>query len=298
MRRALRLSAAMLVALALPTGAKAQGFRRTVASTNGTTVTCVTWNKRDFTYRAAAEGSVRTPADTEFTAIDASFATWQAVADTCSDFKFIRGTRISQPAIGRGTESDNVVVFRETNCRDTAPPADPCQSDGSCANKFHCWDHSDGTIGLTTLTYSTRTGIALDADIELNASGFLFTTISSPPCDPGKEMPTCGAYDVQNTVTHEIGHAVGFDHVDEPTSTMAPTAPLGEISKRIIDVGTQEGFCRTYPSGQPPVPCDELAQLRRRIIARNTGTCAQAPGSLWVAPALLLLLRRRARTAP
>lgn len=273
--------------------AEAQSFRRTVAGTNGTTEICVTWNKRELIYHAGAEGSARTPADTEFTAIDSSFATWQAVSDGCSDFKFTQGTRMSKPSIGRGTEDANVVIFHEKNCRDVVPISDGCLSDGSCGNKYHCWDHSDGTIGLTTLTYSTRTGIALDADIELNAATFLFTTISAPPCESGKEAPTCAAYDVQNTATHEIGHMVGFDHVEEPASTMAPTAPVGEISKRIIDFGTQEGFCRTYPRGEPPVPCDELAQLRRRIIARNTGTCAAAPVGRWGALAALLFVRRR-----
>ncbi len=270
---------------------------------------CVTWNKREFTYVVDSAGSSRTPGDSEFFAVDAAFASWQAVSDTCSDFHFVQGVRQPNVQIGRGTEASNVIVFREESCRTAAPPADPCQSDGSCANRFHCWDHSDFTIALTTTTFSTKTGAIYDADIELNAAPhvdnarFLFTTISSPPCTPGPEAVTCVATDIQNTLTHEIGHAVGFDHVENPGATMEATAPPGETQKRIIDLGLSEGFCKTYPKGLPPVPCDELAQLRRKIIATNAGTpgfsaigCGAVPDPVafwWLGLVVIGLSRRR-----
>ena len=290
------------LALVLATAgvAHAQDFQRTVAGSSGDTVLCVTWADRNFTYRVDQFGSAQTPGETEFTAIDAAFTTWEAVATNCSDFRFRRGQRIANPRVGKGTETDNVLTFRERDCRDVVQPTDPCLADGSCANTHACWDHNSATIGLTTVTYSTRTGVAVDADIEFNASGFLMTTISSPPCEVGRESVQCVAYDVQNTTTHEIGHAVGLDHVLGDTSTMAPTAPLGETAKRVIDVGTAQGFCLTYPRGQPPTPCDELAVQRSRIIARSTGSfgvsCvnAAAPG----VPLTLLvswLVVRRAR---
>lgn len=278
---------------------QAQAFRRQVATVTDESTLCVTWAERNFDYRVDQDGNAQTPGETEFTAVDAAFANWQAVSDTCSEFKFIRGTRMAGGRVGKGTETENLVIFRQTSCRDVVQPNDSCLADGSCGNARRCWDHSDGTIGLTTVTYSTRTGVAVDADIELNASGFLFTTISSPPCEVGREATTCVAYDVQSTLTHEIGHAVGLDHVDDPTSTMAPTAPVGETSKRVIDVGTASGFCQTYPRGQPPVPCDELAIQRSRIIASNTGTfgmsCVASTSAAGPLLALLWLLLRRRR---
>lgn len=279
--------------------AAAQDYRRTLAATNGTSVVCVTWNRRDYTYHVDSLGSARTPGTTEFDAVDAAFASWQALSDTCSDFRFIHGDPVTKPQVGKGSESQNVVVFRETAC----PSGDPCNADGTCANLYSCWEHSSNTIGLTTVTYSTRTGIAIDADVELNGSNFLFTTVSSPACIEGREASTCVAYDIQNTLTHEIGHVVGFDHVDTLSSTMAPTAPVGDLQKRIIDMGTGDGFCRTYPKGQPPLPCDDLAQLQRRIIARNTGTfgcnCANvAPEGPLLGLAALWWGRRRLRRTP
>ena len=299
------MKAAVVFALLGACAAWAQGFARTqVPGREDKGPLCVTWNKRELTYTVDSAGSSRTPGASEFFAIDAAFASWQAVSDTCSDFRFVRGERVAGAQIGRGTEASNVIVFREESCRTAAPVSDPCQADGSCANRYACWDHSDFTIALTTTTFSTKTGAIYDADIELNAAPhvdstrFLFTTISSPPCTPGPDAVTCVATDIQNTLTHEIGHAVGFDHVEIPGSTMEATAPPGETQKRIIDFGTSEGFCKTYPKGLPPVPCDELAQLRRRIIANGAGTpgcgcdASLGTGSLWLLG--LLLLRRRA----
>ncbi len=295
-----------VIALLGSTLAEAQPFIRTqVPGREGKGELCVTWNKREFTYIVDAAGSSRTPGESEFFAVDAAFASWQAVSDTCSDFKFVRGERQANVQIGRGTEANNVIVFREESCRTAAPQADPCQADGSCANRYKCWDHSDFTIALTTTTFSTKTGAIYDADIELNAAPhvdntrFLFTTISSPPCAPGPELVTCVATDIQNTLTHEIGHAVGFDHVENPGATMEATAPAGETQKRIIDVGLSEGFCKTYPKGLPPVPCDELAQLRRKIIANTHGTpgfgCTALPAdlALWALGLLVIGVSRR-----
>ena len=122
--------ATLLLGLLAAFGAQAQAFRRTVASATDKATLCVTWADRNFDYRVDQAGSARTPGETEFTAIDASFANWQAVSDTCSEFKFIRSQRIANGKVGRGTETENLVVFREANCRDVVPPSDTCLADG------------------------------------------------------------------------------------------------------------------------------------------------------------------------
>ena len=133
---------------------------------------------------------------------------------------------------------------------------------------------------------------------------FLFTTISSPVCDPDAQSSQCAATDIQNTLTHEIGHVIGLDHVEQSGSTMEPSAPLGETRKRILDPGTQAGFCHVYPAHQLTPPCDEVEALHQRIIAVNQGTPGLDPvgctaaGALpfgWAALVLGGLLRRRRR---
>jgi Matrixin len=272
------------------------GFVRTLANIKPapTTSVCVTWNKRDFIYRVDVAGSARTPGESEFVAIDDAFATWSAASANCSDLKFVKGDRILKPAVGKGSESERAITFRERLCRDVVPLKAPCLADGSCSGEYACWDISSSIIGLTTVTYSTRTGIAVDADIELNAASFLMTAVASPACPEGREVSSCVAYDVQNTLTHELGHALGFDHVDDPKSTMYASAPSGETAKRILDYGSQDGLCNTYPKGQPPLGCDEQAVLRRKVVARNSAcdaTNALDP-MLWLTVAALEWRRR------
>jgi uncharacterized protein (TIGR03382 family) len=274
---------------------EAQGYQRTVAGTSNGVTYCVTWADRNFSYEISRDGSVRTPGDSEFTALDAAFATWQSVSNSCSDFKFVRAARSTQTRVGKGTETENLLIFRERDCRDVISLSDPCYDDSSCGNRFNCWDHSSATIATTTVTFGSRSGTAVDADIEFNAAAFFMTAVAAPPCPLGAEAGSCVAYDIQNTATHEIGHAVGFDHVTDPTSTMTATAPQGETAKRVIDFGTSRGFCETYPNAKPPVPCDELAVRYGRIVARTTGNCASVDGGPWVGFGFLLawLSRRR-----
>jgi hypothetical protein len=300
----LALSALVLSA----TEAGAQDYQRTLLPGR---LSCLVWNARDYVYRLDSAGSLRTPGDTEFAAIEASFSAWRALSGSCSDFTFTRGPDISQPRVGyvQGSpDNENVLTFREEACEDVVPADDPCHEADDCANAYACWDHGPATIGLTTTTFSYRTAYILDADIELNASagdgkGFFFTTVDSPPCEEGSPSSDCVASDLQNTLTHEIGHVVGLDHVFErPGSTMEPTAPPGETHKRIIDVGSAAGFCSAYPRGLPPTQCGEPPELGRHFQAVGQGSgvagCGVARGAFLPAALLgaLSLLRRRGRS--
>ncbi|MGQ0505275.1 MAG: myxosortase-dependent metalloprotease, MXAN_2677/MXAN_2678 family [Myxococcaceae bacterium] len=281
---------------------------------------CLSWGVREYVYTYHSTGSARTPGTTEFTAMDQAFATWATLAKQCTDFKYTKATPVAEALVGykQGSmDNTNVLTFRETNCRDVAPGADSCFADESCGNKYQCWDHADETIGLTTTTFSFKTGTIFDADIELNGSphrggaeGYLFTTVGSPPCEPGRQSTACVATDVQNTLTHELGHAMGLDHVGVPTSTMAPNADIGETNKRVIDSGSAQGFCDTYPVGLPSSPCDGTLKVSHRIVAVSKGTgassgfdlglgCSSSAGasaSVLSASLLLWCLRRSRRT--
>ncbi len=299
---------ALAAALVATSASAAEGYRRTPVPGKEL---CLSWSTRALSYSADAAGSVKTPGDTEFAAIEASFRTWQALSDSCSDFHLTAGPRLANAVVGHapGSGPDNVVVFREVSCPDVVPPGDACIAAETCANVHRCWDHGDDTLGLTTTTFSAATGVIVDADIELNAAPhadgteFLFTTVPSPQCLPGEEAPTCVAIDVQNTVTHEVGHLFGLDHVTADGSTMETTAPVGETRKRVIDSGTAQGFCDTYPRGSTSVPCGELGTLRRRVVAKSTGTalgCVAGTGevsvaAVWLAGCWLALARVRSR---
>lgn len=298
MTRPLVVMVSAALCLAAPR-AGAQLYHRTLAEGRPF---CVFWPGREYVYRLDAAGSVRTPGDSEFAAIEAAVESWRAVSATCSDYTLRRGPDIEHPTVGyvdpRGDENvinENVITFREQDCNDVVPPGDPCIQAKTCGNLYTCWEHGGGIIGLTTTTYGLGTGKVFDADIELNAApegrGFLFTTVDSPPCGDVSQDSGCVSADVQNTVTHELGHVVGLDHVPEqPGSTMEPSAPRGETQKRIIDVGSIAGFCDAYPRGLPPTQCGENPEFGRRFQAESHvpwSGCAAAPGALLPAAALL-----------
>jgi len=258
---------------------------------------CLFWDIRDFPYQVDAAGSARTPGDTEFAAIEAAFLSWQTVSNVCSDFVFTRGANAEAPLVryvADGGTNENVLTFREKACSEAVPEGDACLAEDTCSNKYQCWDHSDGTIALTVTTFSFKRAHILDADIEFNAApqqggaANLFTTVSSPPC----ETPdvTCAAIDIQNTLTHEVGHALGLDHVAVTGSTMEATAPPGEISKRAIDRGSAGGFCEAYPAGLPSRQCSSSGQLNQRIQAQSAGTSVGCnAGAAGFLPGLALL---------
>jgi hypothetical protein len=289
---------ATLLTLLAAAGASAQ-YVRTQVEDAGHPL-CVTWNKRDFMYQVDQAGSARNPSPTVGEAIDRSFASWQAVSDACSDFTFTRGPDLDHPATGRNTTQTNAIIWRERSCDGVVPDNDPCwlAENDNCSSVYSCWPYQPGVLALTTVTHSIRTGAIYDADIELNGGDHLFTTVDTPKCTTVDAL-TCVATDVQNTLTHEIGHAVGFAHSPDPKSTMFWQADDGELSKRVIDSDTKAGFCAIYPRGGPPLPCDPAQQSQRAIDARESGTpqasqlgCASATG-LPLAVALLLLTRRR-----
>ncbi|NNB93608.1 matrixin family metalloprotease [Corallococcus exiguus] len=285
-----------------------QDFKRTLVPGRPL---CLVWPGRDYVYHLDAAGSTRTPGDTEVVAIEAAFDAWRALSSTCSDFRFIRGEDWSRPVeIGYDEEhrfdNYNVVTFRERNCQDVAPPDDACWAEETCGNVYQCWAHGGATIGLTTSSFSFKDGAVVDSDIELNAAetdfgpSFLFTTVNGPPCS-GTPSTDCVAYDVQNTMTHEIGHVVGLDHVYSAGSTMEATASQGETSKRVIDAGSAAGFCSAYPRGLPPTQCRIPEDPGLKLVADGKGTgCGASAGGPGVAAVLLwgmALMRRGRRSA-
>ena len=112
------------------------------------------------------------------------------------------------------------------------------------------WTHGPGVLGLTTLTYNTCNGKVVDGDIEVNAGAFPFSVSEEPgPLD----------MDLENTVTHEVGHLLGLDHSSEPEATMFFNSPEGEIAKRSIEDDDWQGLCCLYCSDQSHVPGNQCA---------------------------------------
>ena len=107
------------------------------------------------------------------------------------------------------------------------------------------YEGSTNVLGLTTVTYSRRTGAIFDVDMEINSTQRLSVEEPVPPT----------AYDLQSIVTHEAGHFLGLAHSTVLTATMWPQYTSGTQSFRMLDPDDIAGLCAVFPP-DAPAKCD------------------------------------------
>ncbi len=289
--------------LALALGQSADPYVRSRVEQGNPASHCLFWTVPTLTWQLSSVGNPNSSdanKQHEFEAIRRSFQSWQDVFASCGNLRIAEAPPVDVRNVGyvmKGT-NQNLVLFRSRRCEDVVPSSEACWDEDTCGNLFDCRDADDRTIGLTLTTHDEKSGIIYDSDIQLNASAFVFTTGDSGACVPPLSTADCVGTDVQNTMTHEIGHLLGLDHTQLTTSTMYPRAPSGETSKRTIDPGSREFICVTYPQGQPSQSCVTPS------VAPNNANAALGPlavgctgvGAMVWLPSLTglgLLLRRR-----
>lgn len=295
-------------------------FVRSHTRANDASSPCLWWATTPITFVQSDAGNSVTTGDTEFGAITGSFETWNIAGRDCSSMRFVESPRTTSRAVGfdaSGQNNTNIVLFRERLCTDVVETSNPCWRAQTCGNDYDCWFYSTDVIALTTTTFDSNTGRVYDGDIELNAGRFYFTTTTGDTCSAASPSQACVSTDVQNTMTHEIGHLIGLDHTQALGSTMNPSADLGDTNKRRVDSGTLDYLCNAYPVGKAPracsateifvpVPCstyrsgDAPAECGGSAGGDDdSGGCSAAAGAWALIPGLLVLgasafLRRRA----
>lgn len=279
------LLSGLLVAVLAQSGGDAP-YARTRVPDAGTLAPCLAWDAPVVRFQQAAGGV--TPGQQE--AVRRAWQTWDAALAGCTPMRVEEGPPATGREVGWSREgpNENRVVFRTRACDDL--PACAGLEPGECANAHDCSELDADTLALATTTYLRSTGRILDADVELNAAHHRFTTADGPACAPSGEgcaCPTaapCVLTDVQNTMTHEVGHVFGLDHTSDPGSVMYRSAPPGETSKRALDPGTLDFVCSVYPRDLPPQAC--VVRPFNGTLGREQRGCSAGAGG----PAALALL--------
>jgi len=156
------------------------------------------------------------------------------------------------------------------------------------------WPHSSDAIALTTVSTNPNTGEIQDADIEFNGQYFTFANLANEQD---------GLMDVKNTLVHEVGHFIGFDHEFQiQEATMYPSALFGEIYKRDLHQDDLNGLCAVYPNYGEQCILPTLSDRTCTVEFTGESDCTHAPGrsptrghGLIVAALLGVALYRRRR---
>lgn len=107
------------------------------------------------------------------------------------------------------------------------------------------WDYEPNMIAVTLVTLNTRTHAIIDADILFNIVHRNFIVVDES-AQGGARLAQ--GDDVQNTFTHELGHALGLAHnPDLLDAVMYPGARKGETNKRRLSSDDVAGLSELYP---------------------------------------------------
>lgn len=141
---------------------------------------------------------------------------------------------------------------------------------------------------ITSVSFLPSSGDIVGADIEMNSNLHRYTI-----GDAAIHV------DLENTLTHEVGHFLGLDHSADATATMYYEAPRGETTKRILKADDIEGFFAIYPAIGTQPKCPTLPSYFERP-GDKKGCCATTAPTSQPTPILAVLLclglyRRRQR---
>jgi hypothetical protein len=257
-----------------------------------------------------AAGTAAIAGDGEFTIIDASIDTWNNNTASCSYLKVMDEGR---KALEVGNDRVNLIKFRDTTWGRPASGNDPARM------------YAQEAAGITTAVYvddsgSARDGAIIDADIEINGVNFAISASGQTT-----SKATCKA-ELQNTLTHELGHLHGLEHpclaggdpqridnlgnpvpscrpgFDPPRiadATMYNFQDCGETKKESLSPDDITAICDIYPTNKDPGTCEHVKASSGGGCCSISGGGADRPvTSLLLAGSTVLILLRRRKPSP
>lgn len=117
--------------------------------------------------------------------------------------------------------------------------------------------HDPRAFAVTLVWHDPRSGEIWDADMELNDARLIDGTPARfGICDV--DRCETGMIDLENVVTHELGHYFGVAHTpDDPLATMWASAEPFETLKRDLRPDDIAAICTIYPPGSLSEECND-----------------------------------------
>jgi uncharacterized protein (TIGR03382 family) len=146
------------------------------------------------------------------------------------------------------------------------------------------WPWEEKALAATVVTLNSRTNQIVDADIAINAASHHFRVVDTMPASERDHAFD----DVQNTLTHELGHALGLMHnTSDATVVMFPSAAPLEISKRTLAKDDRAGLAALY-SADKVVSADPTP-----VAIAGCSSAGSGGGTLALLAAVVFLLGAR-----
>ena len=244
--------------------------------------------------RPDEKGSADLPTSEVLGAIERAARNWEEAAGACSYMRFVvrEPARVSPRDRPPGVMEGVIIYWLEDGWVEGVRASD--------------------MLALSNVMYLDKPGkpddgVITRADMAVNGELFRWTTTGA-----------AGAMDVENTITHELGHVLGLEHpcyertptgarddrgqpvlacatVSDPATQLAsmfPTAVPGQTTRRHPTAAEGAAICAIYPTASDPARCE----------APSAGGCslgqpADRPSAIPPVSLLLLAvaLRRRLR---
>ena len=209
------------------------------------------WRNPCLSYAIDYRGSVWMDFEDVETAVDAAFEAWETADCGGSTpgliFKQLESSTCQRTEFNT-TGNVNTIAFLD-------PFQDPCaDADYGGYDPF--------AFAVTVVWHNTTTGEILDADMMINdqlatrfGAGGPYEDCPDIGCAPGT-VNAPGPTDLQNLVTHEVGHFIGIGHSHVFEATMHAAMTRDSIEKRTLEQDDIDAVCDIYPSGNLNQSCD------------------------------------------
>jgi len=228
----------------------------------------VHWGTREIEYAFNGRGFSGLDQLAVRNAVAAAFAAWREVpcAGHPLGFRFFELSMSTDLTVGPMAAEPNLNVI-------SLLTAAEWQREGFAASEF----------ARTKLWFDDESGEILGADIAFNPS------IMPLVVCPDSTSCNSDAVDLQNVITHELGHFLGLAHSEDASATMWCAAQRGDHEKRSLADDDKVGLCAVYKNGAAFIDAPVGPTTAPASEPEDAGGCALHTSPVGSAPWALLL---------